>query len=71
MNQFDLFSQPANSFASLEEVIDALMHMEDDPLANAGTNVVVSRGNPGAKLLIIGRRSGWTPWSGCPRGTAR
>jgi uracil-DNA glycosylase len=58
MNQFDLFSQPANSFATLEEVIDALMRMKDDPLANAGTNVVVSRGNPGAKLLIIGEAPG-------------
>src|SRR5512134_828097 len=58
MNQFDLFSQPANSFASLEEVIDALKHMRDDPLADAGTNVVISRGNPKAKLLIIGEAPG-------------
>jgi uracil-DNA glycosylase len=58
MNQFDLFSQPENSFASLEEVIDALMHMKEDPLAEAGTNVVVSRGNPRAKLLIIGEAPG-------------
>src|SRR6266508_6815619 len=58
MNQFDLFSQPANSFASLEGVIDALMRMRDDPLADAGTNVVVSRGNPNAKLLIIGEAPG-------------
>ena len=58
MSQFDLFSQKANEFASLEEVIDALMHMQDDPLADAGTNVVVSRGNPDAKLLIIGEAPG-------------
>src|SRR5512133_1365673 len=58
MSQFDLFSQPADSFATLEEVIDALMHMQDDPLADAGTNVVISRGNPNAKLLIIGEAPG-------------
>lgn len=58
MSQFDLFSQKANRFASLEDVIDALMKMKDDPLADAGTNVVVSRGNPDAKLLIIGEAPG-------------
>ena len=58
MSQFDLFSQKANEFASLEEVIDALKRMQDDPLANAGTNVVVSRGNPDARLLIIGEAPG-------------
>lgn len=58
MSQFDLFSQQTNSFSSLEEVIDALMHMKDDPLADAGTNVVVSRGNPNARLLIIGEAPG-------------
>jgi len=58
MSQFDLFSQQTNRFASLEEVIDALKHMQDDPLADAGTNVVISRGNPDAKLLIIGEAPG-------------
>ncbi len=58
MNQFDLFSQQTNAFASLEEVIEALKHMKDDPLADAGTNVVISRGNPKAKLLIIGEAPG-------------
>jgi len=58
MNQFDLFSQKTNRFESLEEVINVLMHMKDDPLANAGTNVVISRGNPNARLLIIGEAPG-------------
>ena len=62
MSQFDMFSQQANDqangFASLEEVIDALMHMKDDPLADAGTNVVISRGNSEAHLLIIGEAPG-------------
>jgi DNA polymerase len=53
-----MFSQKSNMFESLDEVIEALMHMKDDPLADAGTNVVVSRGNPNAKLLIIGEAPG-------------
>ena len=58
MTQFDMFSQDANRFSSLEEVIRALKRMKDDPLADAGTNVVISRGNPDAKLLIIGEAPG-------------
>ena len=58
MSQSDMFSQHKNRFASLDKVIDALKRMNDDPLADAGTNVVVSRGNPNAKLLIIGEAPG-------------
>jgi DNA polymerase len=58
MSQSNMFSQQANRFASLDEVIDALKHMKDDPLADAGTNIVISRGNPKAKLLIIGEAPG-------------
>jgi DNA polymerase len=47
-----------NQFATLDELIDALKGMTDDPLANAGTNVVISRGNPHAKLLIVGEAPG-------------
>jgi hypothetical protein len=48
MSQFDMFSQQTNNFESLDDVIDALKRMQDDPLADAGTNVVISRGNPEA-----------------------
>ena len=58
MSQFDLFSQPENQFSSLDDVINALKRMKDDPLADAGTNVVISRGNSDAKLLIIGEAPG-------------
>ena len=64
MPQPDLFSaaaatpQPTNHYTSLEEVFTALRNMTDDPLADAGTNVVISRGNPQAKLLIIGEAPG-------------
>jgi len=47
-----------NRFASLDELIKALKDMKDDPLAQAGTNVVISRGNPNARLLIIGEAPG-------------
>lgn len=58
MTQFDMFSQKAGRFSALDEVIDALRGMTDDPLAGAGTNVVISRGNPQARLLIIGEAPG-------------
>jgi DNA polymerase len=57
MSQTDLFST-SKQFTSLEDVLDAIRGMKDDPLANAGTNIVISRGNPNAKLLIIGEAPG-------------
>ena len=57
MVQSDLFSA-SKQFSSLEEVLTALKEMKDDPLAKAGTNVVISRGNPNEKLLIIGEAPG-------------
>ena len=58
MSQFDMFNPPPKQPDSLEELINEMMHMSDDPLADAGTNVVISRGNPNAKLLIIGEAPG-------------
>jgi DNA polymerase len=46
------------SYASLDELFSQMMSMSDDPLASAGTNVVISRGNPEAKLLIVGEAPG-------------
>jgi uracil-DNA glycosylase family 4 len=57
MSQSDLFST-SREYSSLNEILSALKEMKDDPLANAGTNVVISRGNPDAKLLIIGEAPG-------------
>lgn len=56
MFQSDMFN--ASKYSSLEEVLDAIRGMTDDPLADAGTNVVISRGNPNAKLLLIGEAPG-------------
>jgi uracil-DNA glycosylase family 4 len=58
MSQPDMFDPNAKHFDSLEEVIDALKHMKNDPLADSGTNVVISRGNPNARLLLIGEAPG-------------
>jgi DNA polymerase len=60
MSQFDMFNpeSPPPQHESLEELFAAMMGMDDDPLSNAGTNVVISRGNPKAKLLIIGEAPG-------------
>ncbi len=58
MSQFDLFNSSQPKYASLDELFNEMMHMSDDPLAQAGTNVVISRGNPQAKLLIVGEAPG-------------
>jgi len=60
MSQFDMFNLelPPSRFGTLDELITAMIHMTDDPLADAGTNVVISRGNPNAKLLLIGEAPG-------------
>lgn len=48
----------SKQFSSLDDVLNALKGLKDDPLANAGTNIVISRGNPSAKLLLIGEAPG-------------
>ncbi|MGB7874782.1 MAG: uracil-DNA glycosylase [Anaerolineales bacterium] len=58
MPQFDMFNPSEQQAESLEGLINEMMAMSDDPLADAGTNVVISRGNPDAKLIIIGEAPG-------------
>jgi len=43
---------------SLPDLIEHMMHMTDDPLADAGTNMVIYRGNPAASLMIVGEAPG-------------
>ena len=45
-------------FASLDEIVSHLHHMTADPLASEGTNIVVCRGNPTSKLMLIGEAPG-------------
>jgi len=58
MSQFDLFNPASPQHSSLDELFNEMMQMTDDPLAGAGTNVVISRGNPQARLLIVGEAPG-------------
>ena len=57
MFQSDLFNA-SKQFSSLEDVLNAIKGMKNDPLANTGMNIVISRGNPNTKLLIIGEAPG-------------
>ena len=56
--QFNLFEEPPKFYASLPKLIDEMMQMGDDPLADAGTNVVICRGNPQAELMLVGEAPG-------------
>lgn len=55
--QHGLFEDPIR-FESFEQLTEAMMKMEDDPLFPAGTNMVIYRGNPQARLMIIGEAPG-------------
>lgn len=57
MSQPDLLNQP-KQYNTLEEVLQSIKQLKNDPLANAGTNIIISRGNPKAKLLLIGEAPG-------------
>ncbi len=56
--QKSFFDEPGKQYSSLAELIEAMMAMKDDPLADAGTNVVICRGNPQARLMIVGEAPG-------------
>jgi DNA polymerase len=58
MTQPDMFNPASKKYVSLDELFDVMMNMKDDPLANADTNVVISRGNPNARLMIVGEAPG-------------
>ncbi len=56
--QYGLFEEKPRFYANLQELVDAMSVMEDDPLFPAGTNMVIYRGNPDAKLMIVGEAPG-------------
>jgi len=56
--QAGLFEERPHYYTSLDELVKKMMQMDDDPLANAGTNVVIYRGNPQARLMIVGEAPG-------------
>lgn len=55
--QHDLFSDPIR-FDSLDDVVAGMQALTDDPLAPEGTGIVVYRGNPLARLMVIGEAPG-------------
>jgi DNA polymerase len=56
--QFGLFEERPKYYATLADLVADMMKLEDDPLFPAGTNMVIYRGNPAAKLMIIGEAPG-------------
>jgi len=56
--QYDLFGEVPRPKNSLQELLDEMYAMKDDPLADAGTNVVICRGNPKSKVTIVGEAPG-------------
>ena len=58
MSPSDLFGSSPKQYETLESLFDAMYKMTDDSLANAGTRVVISRGNPKAKILLVGEAPG-------------
>jgi DNA polymerase len=58
MSQLDIFNQQPHTHNSFDEFIASMMAMNNDPLAKAGTNIVICRGNPNAKLMLVGEAPG-------------
>lgn len=56
--QSGLFEERPHYYATLNDLVAAMMKLEDDPLFPAGTNMVIYRGNPKARLMIVGEAPG-------------
>jgi DNA polymerase len=56
--QYGLFDERPRGYATLDELVAVMMKLEDDPLFPAGTNMVIYRGNPAARLMIVGEAPG-------------
>ncbi|MCA9995121.1 MAG: uracil-DNA glycosylase [Anaerolineales bacterium] len=56
--QYELFGERPKQYPTLDALIAEMMKMEDDPLFPAGTNMVICRGNPQARLMIVGEAPG-------------
>lgn len=56
--QFNLFDERPQPYETLDELVADMMKLEDDPLFPTGTNMVIYRGIPEAKLMIVGEAPG-------------
>ncbi|MEW5985430.1 MAG: uracil-DNA glycosylase [Chloroflexota bacterium] len=52
-----MFERPVR-YHTFDSLVETMMKMSDDPLHAAGTNVVIYRGNPQARLMIVGEAPG-------------
>ncbi len=55
--QFGLFDQPI-AFSTFDDLVQAMMHLDDDPLYPTGSTMVIYRGNPRARIAIVGEAPG-------------
>lgn len=56
--QFNLFDARPKRYDSFDTLVEEMMQMKDDILYPAGTNMVIYRGNPEARLMIAGEAPG-------------
>lgn len=56
--QMNLLDPQKPQFANLDELVAKMMTLEDDPLFPMGTKMVIYRGNPKARLMVIGEAPG-------------
>jgi uracil-DNA glycosylase family 4 len=55
--QFGLFDQPV-AYSNFDELVQVMMHLDDDPLYHTGSTMVIFRGNPKARIAIVGEAPG-------------
>lgn len=55
--QIDLFGA-APAYPDLASLMAAIQGLKDDPLAVHGTNIVICRGNPAARVMLVGEAPG-------------
>lgn len=56
--QSDLFGDGLGKFENLDALAAHMNGMTHDPLADSGSNVVIYRGNPETKLMVVGEAPG-------------
>lgn len=55
--QIDMF-KPVPRYETFDDLVAAMLALTDDPLAVERTNMVIYRGNPAARLMVIGEAPG-------------
>ena len=55
--QFGLFDKP-EVYTSFDDLVQTMLRLDDDPLYPTGSTMVIFRGNPQARLAIVGEAPG-------------